>query len=97
MVAEYAPTITETNRRPASAAPRWSDFAADAERKERLAPPRSKSTVANLYQPGDKVRHEKFGQGFVISLEEGSIVKVQFMGEAGMKKLDLGFAKLEKM
>ncbi len=95
--AEYAPTITETNRRPASAAPKWSDFAADAERKERLAPPRSQSTVSNLYQPGDKVRHEKFGQGFVISLEEGSIVKVQFMGEAGMKRLDLGFAKLEKM
>ena len=95
--AEYAPTITETNRRPAADAPKWADFAADAQRKERLAPPRSKSTVANLYQPGDKVRHEKFGQGFVISLEEGSIVKVQFMGEAGMKKLDLGFAKLEKM
>ncbi len=98
VAAEYAPTISETSRRPlGQAAPRWSDFAESADHKERLAPPRSKSTVANLYQPGDKVRHEKFGQGFVISLEEGSIVKVQFMGDAGLKKLDLGFTKLEKI
>ncbi len=95
--AEYAPTISETNRRPAAAAPKWSDFAESADRKERLAPPGNRSTVSKLYQPGDKVRHEKFGQGFVISLEEGSIVKVQFMGEAGLKKLDIGFAKLEKL
>ncbi len=96
--AEYAPTISDSRRPLSQAAPKWSDFADSADRKERLAPPGSnKSTVSKLYQPGDKVRHEKFGQGFVISLEEGNIVKVQFMGEAGLKKLDSGFAKLEKM
>ncbi len=35
------------------------------------------------------------GNDFVVGYE-GSIIKVQFMGEVSMKKLDLGFAKLEK-
>jgi len=32
----------------------------------------------------------------VVGYEGESIVKIQFMGAAGIKKLDLGFAKLEK-
>ncbi len=33
---------------------------------------------------------------FVVGFDSPTIVKVQFMGAVGMKKLDLGFAKLEK-
>ena len=48
------------------------------------------------FELGTKVNHAAFGDGFVVGYESDSIVKVQFMGTVGMKKLDLGFAKLEK-
>ena len=96
--AEYAPTLTDTSRRPQTqTAPTWNDFAQSAARKQRLAPDGAQSAAPPPFAPGDKVRHEMFGQGFVISLDGSGIIKVQFMGEAGLKKLDLGFAKLEKV
>ncbi len=48
------------------------------------------------FEMGQKVRHGAFGDGFVVGYEGDSIVKIQFMGAAGIKKLDLSFAKLEK-
>jgi DNA helicase-2/ATP-dependent DNA helicase PcrA len=49
---------------------------------------------------GDHVRHEKFGEGIVVSCEPSGTdyqVVVAFRGEAGIKKLLLSFAPLEKL
>ncbi len=52
------------------------------------------------FAPGDHVRHARFGEGIVVSCEiEGADQKVTvaFRGEAGIKKLLLSFAPLEKI
>jgi DNA helicase-2/ATP-dependent DNA helicase PcrA len=52
------------------------------------------------YAAGDRVRHGKFGEGVVVSCDiKGSDqeVTVVFKGEAGIKKLLLSFANLEKV
>jgi len=91
-VETYAPTLTEGGRRPESQyAPKWDDLARASARKEPPAPKAS----AQPFDLGTKVKHVAFGDGFVVGYE-GSIIKIQFMGAVGMKKLDLGFAKLEK-
>ena len=88
----YTPTITEGGRRPESQyAPKWDDLARASARKEPDAPKAS----AQPFELGTKIKHAAFGDGFVVGYE-GSIIKIQFMGPVGMKKLDLGFAKLEK-
>jgi DNA helicase-2/ATP-dependent DNA helicase PcrA len=88
----YTPTLAEGSRRPESQyAPKWDDLAQESARK---APPTPRAG-AQPFELGTKVKHAAFGDGFVVGYE-GSIIKVQFMGAVGMKKLDLGFAKLEK-
>jgi DNA helicase-2/ATP-dependent DNA helicase PcrA len=52
------------------------------------------------FRPGDHVRHERFGEGVVVSCEPSGgdyQVVVAFQGEAGIKKLLLSFAPLEKV
>jgi DNA helicase-2/ATP-dependent DNA helicase PcrA len=52
------------------------------------------------FAPGDHVRHARFGEGIVVSCEiEGpdQKVTVAFKGEAGIKKLLLSYAPLEKV
>jgi len=52
------------------------------------------------FSAGDRVRHTKFGEGVVVSCDvKGSDqeVTVVFKGEAGIKKLLLSFANLEKV
>ena len=52
------------------------------------------------FSAGDHVRHEKFGEGIVVSCEPSGgdyQVVVAFQGEAGIKKLLLSFAPLEKV
>jgi DNA helicase-2/ATP-dependent DNA helicase PcrA len=52
------------------------------------------------YKPGDKVRHDKFGEGIILKSEmEGGteFVEVQFQGKHGKKRLSMDFAKLEKL
>ncbi len=52
------------------------------------------------FQAGDHVRHSKFGEGIVVSCQpsgEDQEVVVAFKGEAGIKKLLLSFAPLEKV
>lgn len=66
---------------------------ASSEREERLV-------AADSFTPGDRVRHAKFGDGVVISCEPSGTdyqVVVAFQGEAGIKKLLLSFAPLEKV
>ena len=52
------------------------------------------------FAPGDHVRHARFGDGIVVSCQiEGADQKVTvaFKGEAGIKKLLLSYAPLEKV
>ena len=52
------------------------------------------------FKAGDHVRHERFGEGIVVSCEPSGgdyQVVVAFQGEAGIKKLLLSFAPLEKV
>ncbi len=91
-IEDYTPTISENSRRPESVtAPKWDDLSRESARK--AAAPNPKAMPFAL---GEKVHHAAFGDGFVVGFDSPTIVKVQFMGAVGMKKLDLGFAKLEK-
>ncbi len=104
-VETYSPTLTEGSRRPESqTAPKWDDLARATAHKAPIAPtaPRTGSPMIGTgggfpFDLGEKVKHAAFGDGFVVGFEGSSIVKVQFMGAHGLKKLDLGFAKLEKV
>ncbi len=52
------------------------------------------------YKPGDRVRHDKFGEGIILKSEmeqSTEFVEVQFQGKHGKKRLSLDFAKLEKI
>jgi DNA helicase-2/ATP-dependent DNA helicase PcrA len=52
------------------------------------------------YKPGDRVRHNTFGEGIVLKseMEQGTeFVEVQFHGTHGKKRLSLDFARLEKL
>ena len=92
-IEDYTPTISEGNRRPESQyAPKWDDLNKESARKAASAP----NAKALPFALGEKVRHAAFGDGFVVGFDNPTVVKVQFMGAVGMKKLDLGFAKLEK-
>src|SRR5919198_926935 len=65
----------------------------------RPGPPRPPRDGPTTYQPGDRVRHPTFGTGIVISSRgetDTEIVEVNFAGGAGMKKLDLAYAPLER-
>jgi len=60
-------------------------------------PAKSKS---QQYKPGDRVRHDKFGEGIILKSEmeqHTEFVEVQFQGKHGKKRLSLDFAKLEKI
>jgi DNA helicase-2/ATP-dependent DNA helicase PcrA len=61
------------------------------------APSKPKS---QQYKAGERVRHDTFGEGIVLSSEmeqNTEFVEVQFQGKHGKKRLSLDFAKLEKL
>ncbi len=52
------------------------------------------------YKAGDKVRHDKFGEGIILKSEMAGnteFVEVQFQGKTGKKRLSMDFARLEKI
>jgi DNA helicase-2/ATP-dependent DNA helicase PcrA len=52
------------------------------------------------FHPGDRVRHNTFGEGIVLKseMEQGTeFVEVQFGGKQGKKRLSMDFARLEKL
>ncbi|GER87934.1 DNA helicase [Dictyobacter vulcani] len=52
------------------------------------------------FKPGDRVRHNIFGDGIILKseMESGTeFVEVQFPGKHGKKRLSLDFARLEKL
>jgi DNA helicase-2/ATP-dependent DNA helicase PcrA len=48
------------------------------------------------FKSGTKVRHEKFGEGIVVSVDAGGTLSVVFT-DVGLKKLSLEYAKLDKV
>lgn len=56
-------------------------------------------SMAPAFAPGDRVHHASFGEGVVVSCRVDSgdqMVTVAFKGEAGVKKLLLSMAPLER-
>src|SRR6266487_256431 len=52
------------------------------------------------YKAGDRVRHDKFGEGIVLKSEvvnDTEFLDIQFAGKHGKKRLSMDFAKLEKL
>lgn len=57
-------------------------------------------TKGQHFKQGDRVHHDKFGDGIVIKsmVDQGTkFVEVQFQGRHGKKTLNMDFAKLEKV
>lgn len=62
--------------------------------------PVSPTPKVQQYKAGDRVRHEQFGEGTILKSEiehETELVEVQFQGKHGKKRLNMDFAKLEKL
>jgi DNA helicase-2/ATP-dependent DNA helicase PcrA len=89
-----APATTEGGAR---------DWEVGARERRRALVPSSEAPVPHTeaaFGAGDRVRHAKFGEGVVVSCApKGSDqeVTVAFKGEAGIKKLLVSFANLEKV
>jgi DNA helicase-2/ATP-dependent DNA helicase PcrA len=81
-----------TGRREAQqSSTRWSSRSSDSQRS-------TPKPATPQFQMGDKVVHQKFGEGTVISVEQSSdetYVQVAFSGK-GIKKLAASIARLEK-
>jgi len=63
-------------------------------------PPTPSKPQSQQYKPGDRVRHDKFGEGIILKSEmeqNTEFVEIQFQGKHGKKRLSLDFAKLEKI
>jgi len=69
--------------------------AADRAREREAAP-----DAGALFSGGERVRHPRFGEGIVVSAVtkgDDQELTIAFKGDAGMKKLMLSFAPLERM
>ncbi len=63
-------------------------------------PPPPAKPKEQRFKPGDRVLHDKFGEGVILKsiMEQGTeFVEVQFGGNVGKKHLSMDFAKLEKL
>lgn len=63
-------------------------------------PPRAAKPKGQQFKPGDRVRHDKFGEGTILKSEmqeDTEFVEVQFGSKFGKKRLSMDFAKLEKL
>ncbi len=63
-------------------------------------PPSPAKPKVQRFKPGDRVMHDKFGEGVILKsiMEQGTeFVEVQFQGTIGKKHLSMDFAKLEKL
>ncbi len=64
------------------------------------SPPKPKAKQEALFSAGDRVQHNAFGEGIVVSCTESGedhLVTVAFKGSHGIKKLLLSYAPLEKI
>lgn len=93
---------------PPSWAPRTGSYSSptvppSAPSEKKLPPqpaPQPDKPKEQQYKPGDKVRHDKFGEGVILKSEmeqSTEFVEVQFKGKTGKKRLSMDFARLEKI
>jgi DNA helicase II / ATP-dependent DNA helicase PcrA len=59
--------------------------------------PTRKEVPAGAFSPGDKVLHAKFGEGVVLGLEPGGIIRVFFPDSGEQKRLLLEYAPLRRL
>jgi DNA helicase-2/ATP-dependent DNA helicase PcrA len=75
--------------------------AASAPASERMASRPGVTSVGNrtvpVLVPGDRVTHDKFGLGTVVSADGYGEAKIDFGGDYGIKHLVLRYAPLEKL
>jgi DNA helicase-2/ATP-dependent DNA helicase PcrA len=101
LLAAYEPHGEEGGRRAAEGGTR--NWELGTGRRRRILGPSSQPLVPPseaAFAAGERVRHTKFGEGIVVSCAvKGSDqeVTVAFKGEAGIKKLLLSFANLERV
>lgn len=91
---------------------RSDDFAVRRQGRERALPRPGRVAVSAAdvaaaiagggrnFDPGERVRHPKFGDGIVVSTRDNAgdqEVTVAFKGEAGVKRLMVSYARLERV
>jgi DNA helicase-2/ATP-dependent DNA helicase PcrA len=100
------PSAYSSSTVPPSSTQRNKDNLTPLSSSSQKMPPVSPSTSASArpksqqYKSGDKVRHDKFGEGVILKseMEQGTeFVEVQFQGKHGKKRLSMDFAKLERI
>jgi DNA helicase-2/ATP-dependent DNA helicase PcrA len=100
-LADIPPELVTTRERASTGMPARERFIAAASAPARGEPVERRSAPAKAFCAGDHVRHPKFGEGIVVSCEEEKsgdhLVIVAFKGEAGIKRLLLSFAPLERL
>lgn len=93
IAASYVPTTSPTERHPRSVtAPCWDEISRGPSRRDGTA-----MDANALYRLGSKVKHEVFGVGTIVNQDGPSALTVAFPSPVGIKKLDVGFAKLESV
>jgi DNA helicase-2/ATP-dependent DNA helicase PcrA len=77
--------------RAAAPPPTWKDVAQNAARRN------AEAGASSAFKLGEKVRHADFGLGTVVKLDGDTLLTIAFREPVGIKQLDTGFAKLEKV
>jgi len=98
-LADIPPELLTTRERIPPETPARERFLAAATTPARPEPVEGRSAPAKAFSPGDHVRHPKFGEGIVVScqpVKNDAEVVVAF-GGAGVRRLLLSFARLEKV
>ena len=90
-------TRTAYGRRAASPGIWGSERTGQRDRSAEQSGPARREVPAGAFSPGDKVLHAKFGQGLVLGLEPGGIIRVFFPGSGEQKRLLLEYAPLRRL
>jgi len=88
--------------RRATTTPKWSSTTRPGQFSSTPKPVRQEDRTpkSQQFKPGERVRHDKFGEGIILKseMESGTeFVEVQFQGKIGKKRLSLDFARLQKL
>jgi len=100
-LADIPPELVTTRERIPTGMPTRERFIAAASTPAHPSTSSGPAAPVKAFAAGDHVRHPKFGEGIVVSCEEeksgDQLVIVAFKGEAGIKRLLLSFAPLERL
>jgi DNA helicase-2/ATP-dependent DNA helicase PcrA len=94
------PTSYPTTQRPTRPSPNTTPKLPTQKNNRDATPPAPSKLNSQQFNPGERVRHDKFGEGIILKSEmeqNTEFVEVQFQGKHGKKRLSMDFAKLEKI